>query len=89
MSPPRVAWVVGSPSPCPTSTSFTASPASSSSFTPKRTSDWKFAVTWAGDSWNWAVTRSTLRYTNTCSHGTSTSSKTTVVSTSSKREESG
>ena len=32
-----------------------------SSLTPKRTSDWKFAWTWAGDSWNCAVTSSTFR----------------------------
>ena len=67
MSPPSVAWVVASPSPRPTSTSLRARPASSSSLTPKRTSDWKFAVTCAGDSWNCAVTSSTFRYMKTCS----------------------
>ena len=32
-----------------------------SSFTVKRTSDWKLASVCDGDSWNWAFTRSTSR----------------------------
>ena len=32
-----------------------------SSFTVNRTSDWKLASVCDGDSWNWALTSSTLR----------------------------
>jgi len=61
MSPPSVAWTAAFCSLLWSSTSFMASPAINSSFTEKRTSDWKFASVCEGDSWNWALTRSTLR----------------------------
>ena len=89
MSPPSAACAPGFFSLLCSSTSFMASPAMNSSLTEKRTSDWKLASVWEGESWNWALTSSTLRSMNTCSHGTNTSFRTTVASTSSKREESG
>ena len=51
MSPPSVAWAAGFLSLLCSSTSFIASPAVNSSFTLKRTRDWKFASVCEGVSW--------------------------------------